>query len=193
MVLHIRRPFDLPKAASARAVAILLVLAHIGSAGADDVPLGRFSIGGAATTPSARSALTPTAPVAPTTGARPFLQLSEQSSLSANFSSTPDSVLGDSEAALGMTYGTRLSPSVSLSLTPSVKLDRPAAMARMGADLDWGSVGLSLGLNWQITPNLGLSGTAGAGRQVDGTGPFGPLNLDSQVDLFTGLSLGLSF
>jgi hypothetical protein len=190
MVSHIRRPFDVPIAARAGAVALLLVLTPARSAGADDAPLGRFSIGGAATTPSARSALTPTTP---TTAARPILQLSEQSSLSANFSSTPDSVTGDSEAALGMTYGTRLSPSVSLSLTPSVKLDRPAAMARMGADLDWGSVGLSLGLNWQITPNLGLSGTAGAGRQVDGTGPFGPLNLDSQVDLFTGLSLGLSF
>ncbi len=167
------------KPAGLFAVTLLVVTIASSAHAGEDVGLGRFSLGGAAGMPA-------TDKQSPITS----WQLSDESSVSTRFNRGLGDMRVDHDTALGMSYGTRLSPTVSLSLTPSISVDKADGVA---SDVEWGSVGLSLGLNWQIAPNLGLSGTAGAGRQIEGSGPFGPLNLQSQVDVFTGLSLGLSF
>ncbi len=161
------------------------------SAQAEDSGLGRFALGGAAGLAAPSTLVTPASPGAQI--GHPLLHIDEQSDISASLFRPLPGTIGNSEAALGMSYGTRLSPSVSLSLTPSIGLDQSNNRMATDPSLDWGSVNLSLGLSWQISPHLGLTGTAGAGRQMDGMGLSGPNELGTSIDLFTGLSLGFSF
>jgi hypothetical protein len=94
--------------------------------------------------------------------------------------------------ALGFSYGARLAPDVSMSLTPSVSWSGSDFSQDIGGAQQFG---LHLGMSWQINDYMGLSGGAGAVRSLsmspqqagtaDGSG--------SSLRLYTGVALGFDF
>lgn len=97
--------------------------------------------------------------------------------------------------ALGFSYGARLAPDVSMSLTPSISWSNPDFTPDLGGPGAAQQFGLHLGMSWQINDYMDLSGGAGAVRSLsmspqqagtaDGSG--------SSLRLYTGVALGFDF
>ncbi|HYD99439.1 MAG TPA: hypothetical protein VEH84_08655 [Alphaproteobacteria bacterium] len=86
--------------------------------------------------------------------------------------------------ALNLSYGTRLSPDVTLNLGPTLTLpgEQPALVPTERSD---GDLGLAMQFNWQIADGMGLTGLAGASQGDDFA--------DRGTNYYTGLSFGLRF
>jgi hypothetical protein len=94
--------------------------------------------------------------------------------------------------ALGFSYGARLAPDVSMSLTPSVSWSNPDFAQDIGGAATQ-QFGLHLGMTWQINDFMGLSGGAGAVRSLS-VSPKQAGSADSgSLRLYTGVALGFDF